>query len=222
VECLYPLHACNEARHWIGCRYERTGRLAVQVSLARCYRPRGSVFQPKFSPENGDFEVEREACRTIYSGPRFSRKSIQKILVVKLDHLGDSVTALPAVKRLKRMFPACSITALASPSTLPFWRDQPCIDETIACEFFHARSSLGKAPFSTAKRAKLEQELRERGFDLAIDLRKQPETREILALSGARVLAGFDHQGAFPGSTWRWNGTRTFRYAPVAITLATI
>jgi len=31
-----------------------------------------------------------------------------------------------------------------------------------------------------------------------VDLRKQPDTRHLLPLSGARWLAGFDHQGRFP------------------------
>jgi ADP-heptose:LPS heptosyltransferase len=35
-------------------------------------------------------------------------------------------------------------------------------------------------------------------FDLAVDLRKHVATREILRLSGARYLAGFDHHGQFP------------------------
>jgi ADP-heptose:LPS heptosyltransferase len=44
----------------------------------------------------------------------------------------------------------------------------------------------------------LDRSLRARRFDLAIDLRKQPDAREILRLSGARILVGFDHQGRFP------------------------
>jgi ADP-heptose:LPS heptosyltransferase len=44
----------------------------------------------------------------------------------------------------------------------------------------------------------LGQSLRARRFDLAIDLRKQPETRPVLQQSGAGILVGFDHQGRFP------------------------
>jgi ADP-heptose:LPS heptosyltransferase len=46
------------------------------------------------------------------------------------------------------------------------------------------------------------------GFDLAIDLRRQPETRFLLRETGARWLAGFESTGQFP---WldvavRWDG----------------
>ncbi|HEX9324249.1 MAG TPA: hypothetical protein VF913_19340, partial [Xanthobacteraceae bacterium] len=36
-----------------------------------------------------------------------------------------------------------------------------------------------------------------RQFDLAVDLRKHPETRPVLRHTGARYLAGFDHRSLF-------------------------
>jgi ADP-heptose:LPS heptosyltransferase len=40
----------------------------------------------------------------------------------------------------------------------------------------------------------LAKELAANDFDLAIDLRKQSDTRQLLKLAGARVTAGFDHR----------------------------
>src|SRR5205085_10593051 len=49
-------------------------------------------------------------------------------------------------------------------------------------------------------------------FDLAVDLRKHPETRPVLQYTGARHLAGFDHRNQF---AWLdvaldWGGDQAF------------
>src|SRR5207237_260351 len=43
----------------------------------------------------------------------------------------------------------------------------------------------------------LSERLAGRQFDLAVDLRKHPETRPVLRHTGARYLAGFDHRNLF-------------------------
>jgi ADP-heptose:LPS heptosyltransferase len=68
----------------------------------------------------------------------------------------------------------------------------------IAFDFFYARSGKGKVPLAASDLAALEARLHSRAFDLAIDLRKQPDTREVLQHSGAAVLSGFECQGRFP------------------------
>ncbi len=45
------------------------------------------------------------ACGT----PLFHKEEIERILVVKLDHIGDFVTALPPIRRLKKLFPHARI-----------------------------------------------------------------------------------------------------------------
>src|SRR5262249_55617200 len=60
------------------------------------------------------------------------------------------------------------------------------------------RSALGELERTEADWRELRERLAAKGFDLAIDLRKHAETREVLQLSGARYLAGFDHRSQFP------------------------
>ena len=47
-------------------------------------------------------------------------------------------------------------------------------------------------------------------FDLAVDLRKHPSTRDVLKYTGARYLAGYDYQGQFPylDVALDWDGDR--------------
>lgn len=156
-------------------------------------------FNPNLSREHDQLVVEAEPLETLVTGhPRFARAAIKRILVLKLDHIGDCVNALPAVRRLKRYFPTARLAVLAGRATGPVWHAEPAVDEVIAFDFFHARSGKGKLPVSTAELAAMEQKLRGMEFDLAIDLRKQPDTREVLQMCGADVLIGFDTQGRFP------------------------
>jgi ADP-heptose:LPS heptosyltransferase len=140
-----------------------------------------------------------EGVQCVYpSRPLFDSRTIRHIAIVKLDHIGDSVAALAAVHRLKHHFPRARLTILAGRACLPLWKAQPVVDDVLEFNFFHERSSEGKLDVSARHLQQLGQRLQPLRFDLAIDLRKQPDTRHVLRSSGARVLAGFDFQGRFP------------------------
>ena len=53
----------------------------------------------------------------------FRHDEIKRILVVKVDHIGDFITAIPAIRRLKQIFPAASIHVLASRARTRLCRD---------------------------------------------------------------------------------------------------
>jgi ADP-heptose:LPS heptosyltransferase/GT2 family glycosyltransferase len=156
-------------------------------------------FNPNLSRDHEAFTIEREPFESVYAGhPLFSRAAVRRILIVKLDHIGDCITALPALRRLHHHFPAARISVLAARATLSIWKAEPLIDEAIEFNFFHARSGSGKIELTEQALQGLGERLRAKRFDLAIDLRKQPDTRDVLQRSGAGILVGFDHQGRFP------------------------
>ena len=135
---------------------------------------------------------------------------IERILVVKLDHIGDFVTALPPIRRLRKIFPQARISVLAGPESGGFIALEPCIDEFIPFSFFHTRSQLGERVLSKEDYAALAAQLRPYRFDLAVDLRKHPSTRDVLRYTGARFLAGYDYLGQFPflDIALDWGGDR--------------
>jgi len=156
-------------------------------------------FNPRLSRDHDPFTIEREPMETIYAGhPLFARASVRRILVVKLDHIGDCLTAFPALRRLKNHFPQSRISVLAAGATLAVWKTEPVVDEAIEFNFFHARSGSGKLEVTEKDMQGLGERLCAKRFDLAIDLRKQPDTRHVLQHTGAPLLVGFDHQGRFP------------------------
>ena len=196
-------------------------RLAEQFDAARFERSWGTLFSagdPYFSPHldrhADDYAPEDEPVVPTYAAhPLFRRDTVKAILVVKLDHIGDFVTALPAIARLRLAFPAARLCLLAGPAVGALVETVKEIDEFIAFEFFHARSGLGPREVTPRQLADLRDRLEPYRFDLAIDLRKQPDTRAILAQAGARLLAGFDHRGefAFLDVALEWEGDRALQ-----------
>jgi ADP-heptose:LPS heptosyltransferase/GT2 family glycosyltransferase len=156
-------------------------------------------FSPHLSKTQDSVAPDDEPNRLVVAGrPMLSRGDVKKILVVKLDHIGDCVMAFPAVRRLKRYFPESQITVLTSGASRVVWAMEPSVEATIEFDFFHARSSAGELELSDEDWRGLRDRLMPERFDLAIDLRKHLETRPVLQHTGARYLAGVDHRNKFP------------------------
>jgi len=168
-------------------------------------------FSPRLSRHADDYRPDDEPVETIFAGhPMFRQADIKRILVVKVDHIGDFVTAIPAMRRLKQIFPAAAIHVLASRAARAFAELESCIDEFIEFEFFHAVSGLGPKEISPEEYQALHDRLAPYQFDIAVDLRKHPDTRDVLSHTPARFLAGYDYLGQFPflDISLEWEGDR--------------
>ncbi len=156
-------------------------------------------FHKRLAGDRDDYAIESEPVEIHCAGhPVLARESIRRILVLKLDHIGDCVTALPAVRRLRQHFPLAEISVLASAASKTIWELEPVVDRVIQFDFFHGRSALGRLERTDEHWVELRSRLLPYAFDLAIDLRKHWETRSVLQHTGARYLAGFDTKGKYP------------------------
>ena len=168
-------------------------------------------FNPRLARQTEDYQPDDEPVQLAVAGtPIFHVHEIERILVLKLDHIGDFVTALPPIRRLRAIFPHARITVLAGPASRDFIALEPSIDEFIPFSFFHTRSQLGERTLAAEDYGVLAEELMQCRFDLAVDLRKHPSTRDVLRHTGARFLAGFDYLGQFPflDIALDWDGDR--------------
>jgi ADP-heptose:LPS heptosyltransferase/GT2 family glycosyltransferase len=171
-------------------------------------------FSPHLSRDHDDYSFERESVRLVYpSRPLIDREAVRRLLLLKVDHLGDCVTALPAIRRLRRVFPNARVSILAAPATKAIWALTDAIDDVIPFQFFHTRSGDGQLAKTEAELAELRGRLAPYRFDLAIDLRKSPDSRHLLQYSGARFRAGFGHQTDFPwlDVSLEWEGDPKFQ-----------
>jgi glycosyltransferase involved in cell wall biosynthesis len=170
-------------------------------------------FNPNLARTRDDFSAEDEPTQAVVTGgPALIRDEIRNILIVKLDHIGDCVIAFPAIRRLKRHFPRARFSVLTSRASRSVWSLEPNIERVFEFDFFHPRSALGLLERTEADWRELRESLAGERFDLAVDLRKHPETRPVLQYTGARYLAGFDHRNQF---SWLdvaldWGGDQAF------------
>ena len=166
---------------------------------ATCSPSGDPYFHPNLEKESDAYQIDSEPAQLVFAGrPLYRKEAIRRILAVKLDHIGDFVTGFPAFQRIKELFPAAELIALAAPASRALARFEPALDRIIPFEFFHARSQLGARELDDEAMANLKSELEALDIDIAIDLRLQPDTRKVLQQTGARFTAGFDHRNQFP------------------------
>lgn len=138
------------------------------------------------SPSTVDADVVVESKRAL-GKDGFSPHP--KILVLKLDHIGDFFLSLPAVELLKKAWPTAEITIVCSPTNGDLARSSGYFDKVIEFRFSAEMSQeVQRAQFETYSQIK---PLVSDHYDLAIDLRHDPDTRPLLMFVQADVKAGF-------------------------------
>jgi len=112
---------------------------------------------------------------------------IRKILIVKLDRIGDTFLATPTVEATRRQFPSAKIIFLAAPWNKEVLENNPNIDELV---IFEKALNVHRAGFFSIinhlKKAKqLAKVIKEISPDIVIDLEGHP--LNVLAMFKARV-----------------------------------
>jgi len=132
--------------------------------------------------------IHNSETRTKVLDTSLNHPQIKKVLVIKLDHLGDFILAVPALRKLRSLYPTAKIDALVGSWNLPIARELGIFENVYTFDYFKAKSSL---PPEFQKK-ELENFVTTLGvYDLAIDLRRQPETRFILKDIKSRIKAGY-------------------------------
>lgn len=134
---------------------------------------------PSFAPGLWDSPLSRLAAL----GPAPS------LLVVKLDHAGDFVTALPAVRRLREAFPASRLTLLCAPFMRDFAAATGLFDAVHGFDYYPARGHPPASVPDAALAAVAALDLP--AADIAIDLRHADDSRALLAALPVRFRVGF-------------------------------
>ena len=126
---------------------------------------------------------------------------ITRILCLKLDHVGDLLIAAPALVMLRKSFADAHITLVCGPWNVGLARRLRVADEIHPLSFFATNSSEEESATAVqAQRDGAMEALLKLGlphFDLAIDLRRDEDTRQLLKLIDARYHAGFGDLATF-------------------------
>ena len=144
--------------------------------------------------------VVRPAQRALLSPPP------RNILVMRTDQLGDLVTSIPAIRRLRELAPQARIVGLLTSGNCEIAATLDLFDEIIVADFPDDRLERRRIMGPQVQEA-LRRQLATHRFDIAIDLAESAVSRPLLLLSGARFLYGYYDRdwpwldGGFEGST---------------------
>lgn len=148
--------------------------------------PRGVEEQVRARPS-----MVRSPARSVLRHP------IRTILVLRTDQLGDVVVSVPAMRRLRALFPEAHIVGLVTDANVDLARGLGLFDETIVVNFPDDLAQRRRVMTAVDQQA-LRARLAPYAFDIAIDLATSHMSRPLLLLSGARYLFGFHD------AEWTW------------------
>lgn len=120
--------------------------------------------------------------------------SPKRILVVRLDHIGDFIATTPVIRALKERFPAASIVVAVNPALSAFAKTYPYIDEIL--EFDAAWFKRPKVGVRWADVSDLAARLKKGAFELAVDPRGDFFSICALFLAGIPFRIGYGITGA--------------------------
>jgi ADP-heptose:LPS heptosyltransferase len=115
---------------------------------------------------------------------------VRTILVQRVDQLGDLVCSVPAIRRLRALFPAARLIGLLTPFNAGLARDLALFDEVVTVDFAESAAERRRVLPIEAQDS-LRRALAAYDLDIAIDLGEGDESRALLLLSGAKFLYGF-------------------------------
>lgn len=118
----------------------------------------------------------------------FEQKTLN-ILLIKLDHLGDFLLAIPAIAKLKANFPNAKIDILVGSWCLDLAKRLQVFDRIYTYDFFKIKSAEQPTTNETKLQAILEKI--KPSYDIAIDLRRQIDTRFVLKYIKAKLKVGY-------------------------------
>ncbi len=105
---------------------------------------------------------------------------VRKVLVIRIDKVGDLLLSTPAIRSLREALPGARITLLATPYNAGIMKGWDALDQTVIYD--RSWSKLEKLRFIRG--------LRRDGYDMCIVLSPLMEAYQIARLSGARIRAG--------------------------------
>jgi heptosyltransferase-1 len=151
------------------------------------------------------------------SAANLERRSIDRLLIVRLSALGDVIHTLPAAQALRRAFPNTMIgwlieerwaellCAPGTPRRGPRSAQRPLADWVHTVNLTEWRKSL--TPIATListlqQVAKVWNDVRSVGYDVAVDLQGAIRSAMLARWSGARIVYGAAEPRESPASLW--------------------
>ena len=161
--------------HRIPAKKNRIGAAVIHYFLMACYYLSRSIFP-----------LQRETTR------KPPLDEVKKILVIRLDFLGDVTMSTPGFKAIRRIFPDAYITLLAAGLSRNLVEVMPFFNEI---RYFDAPWMVKKRGEKVRRLYTAIRDLRRAKYDMAIDLRGDFRNNILMFLSNTRYRLGFNIAG---------------------------
>ena len=127
---------------------------------------------------------------------RSGLEKVNRILIVKLRYIGDTILLLPVIENIKKYLPHVHLAVMVNKGTEEILKYSKNIDELIC---YDRKSLKHSRSFGQKLRSNYEfiRDIRRRHFDLVIDFSQSDRSSFLSLLSGAPVRAGCDYENPF-------------------------
>jgi len=134
--------------------------------------------------------------------------SIKRVLILKLDHIGDFAISLEAVRDMKRSMRNAQFDLVCGPWLVALATSTELFDRVFPLDFFKADASAGIVP--SIDPTEFRSFIMSKSYDFAIDLRAAPESRLILKeLDNLAITVGFESPHYTPDISLPYSCSRT-------------
>jgi hypothetical protein len=166
----------------------------VLLAIEKIDRPGWTLERPRVEVVATEPDYAFEPVRTRVEVARTF--NVRRILILKLDHMGDFLLSLGALERARATFPEAEITLVVGSWNLQAARELGLADIVLTFDAFPRNSS--EEEVDVAGKAALFQSRFIEDYDLAIDLRVDKDTRFLLRSVRAPLRAGLGTAAEFP------------------------
>jgi ADP-heptose:LPS heptosyltransferase len=172
--------------------HSRRERVVIAAPLAEAQFPEcdGLVSLGGDDPRPADEQINSRPSVVRPPKRGLSDTPFRNVLVQRTDQLGDMVSSIPAMRRLRELLPRAHIVGLLTPANVELAQTLALFDEIVVVDFPDDRAERRRI-MPIEKQETLHRRLETYRFDLAIDLSINTMSRPLLLLSGARILYGF-------------------------------
>jgi glycosyltransferase involved in cell wall biosynthesis/ADP-heptose:LPS heptosyltransferase len=152
---------------------DRGKRRSQEFSWENSARKAMAAMKSLLVPDTKRISPNLVVEKTAIFKPRSTR-----ILILKVDHLGDFILSIPALAKLRARYPHASIDIVVGSWNVPVASSLGYFDRVYAYDYFRSKSSVRPS----VREQDLGALLAQLGdYDIALDLRRQPEARFLIA-----------------------------------------
>ena len=152
---------------------------------------------PRLDNNTGLFRKKDETSKILWNTNQLDEaENIKKILILRLDHIGDFALSLSAFKKLRDHFRLSEFTIVCGQWNYELAKESNIFDKVLIYNYYQEISGEGIEEMKN-QRLSFSNLLQNEKYDLAVDFRNDLDTRKFLEFTLSRFKAAFGHNNSY-------------------------